>query len=72
MNKTNLTNGDVPLGLGMAFAQNVEAMQYFTTLSNEGRQQIINRAHNIKSKQEMAAFVDSLAKKDNGGNQAVL
>lgn len=72
MSDKNLTNGDVPLGLGMAFAQNTTAMHYFTSLSNEGQQQIISQAHNIKSKQEMTAFVDSLAKKDNRGNQAVL
>jgi hypothetical protein len=68
----NLTNGDVPLGLGMAFAQNTTAMHYFTSLSDDGRQQIINQAHNIKSKQEMKSFVDTLAKKDNRENQAVL
>jgi uncharacterized protein YdeI (YjbR/CyaY-like superfamily) len=68
----NLTNGDVPLGLGMAFAQNTVAMHYFTSLSKEERQQIINQAHNIKSKQEMRTFVDTLAKKDNRGNQSVM
>jgi uncharacterized protein YdeI (YjbR/CyaY-like superfamily) len=65
MKDTNLTKGDVPLGLGMAFAQNLNAMKYFTSLTEEGRREIINKAHYIKSREEMTEFVDVLAKKGN-------
>jgi len=57
----NLQNGsDVPLGLGMALAQNLPAMNIFAALSNQEQQQIINRAHSVQSKQEMQSLVDSL------------
>jgi protein-arginine kinase len=61
----NLTKGDVPLGLGMALAQNLNAMKYFTSLPEEERTEIIKKAHYVKSREEMANFVDALAKKNN-------
>ena len=57
----HLTKGDVPLGLGMAFAQNVQAMNQFASLSKEQQQAILNKAGTIKSKQEMQSFVQSIA-----------
>jgi len=61
--KNSLTGGEVPLGLGMAFAQNLNAMKYFSSLSKQQQQQIIDSAHQVKSKQEMQAFVSSLGSK---------
>ena len=60
----NITNGDVPLGLGMAFAQNMDAMKYFSSLSKTQQQQIIDSAHQISSKKEMRAFVSDLGSKN--------
>jgi len=58
----NFANGDeIPLGLGMALAQNSNAMMYFSGLSEPDRQNIIDRTHQIKSKEEMRHFVDNLA-----------
>ena len=57
----NFANGpEIPVGLGMALAMNVDAMNYFSSLSDEGRQTIIDRTHSIHSKKEMQAFVRSL------------
>lgn len=62
MNKRNLSNGqELPLGLGMAMAQNTKAMDYFSHLDTAGKQQIINQAHNVHSKKEMQEFVNNLA-----------
>ena len=58
--KNQLLNGDIPLGLGMAFAQNVTAMEYFTSLPKDQQQAIIDQAHQVTSKKEMKAFVSSL------------
>ena len=55
-----LNSDEIPMGLGMALAQNVEAMAYFTNLSKERQKQIINYTHQIKSKQEMKQFVQNL------------
>ncbi len=52
---------DLPMGLGMALAQNPAAMQYFSNLSNEQQQEIINHTHQIQSRREMHQYVQSLA-----------
>lgn len=57
----NLTNGEVPMGLGMALAQNTEAMAYFAGLSKEQQQAVIDGTHDIHSKQEMRAYVERLS-----------
>ena len=54
-------NSQIPLGLGMAFAQNMPAMEYFAGLSAQQKQQIIHRAQNVHSKQEMRNLVQSMA-----------
>ncbi len=51
---------DLPLGLGMALAQNVNAMKSFCAMSSEKQRQIIERTQSIKSKEEMQSFVESL------------
>lgn len=51
---------DIPLGLGMALAQDLEAMNYFADLTKSQQQQIIEKTHQINSKQEMQAYVQQL------------
>ena len=50
----------LPLGLGMALAQNQDAMEYFAKLPQEKKYEIINHTHSIQSKQEMHSFVQNL------------
>ena len=56
----NVLGPDVPMGLGMALAKDLEAMSYFSSLSPAQQQAIIDRTHSIQSKQEMQQFVHSL------------
>ena len=59
----NYANGsDIPTGLGMALAQNLDAMNYFSSLPKEKQMQIIDHTHQIKSTQEMQSYVQSLVK----------
>lgn len=58
----DLINSDIPMGLNMALAQNLAAMEYFANLSRERQQYIIDQTHNIHSKEEMRAFVDEMTK----------
>jgi len=51
---------DIPMGLGMALMQNKPAMEYFSSLSDEAKQRIIEHTHSIGSKEEMQSYVDSL------------
>jgi len=52
--------GKIPVGFTFALAQNQPAIDYFSSLSDTGKQQVIGHAHTIQSKKEMRAFVDSL------------
>lgn len=51
---------ELPLGFGMALAQNEQAMKNFENLSSDEKQAIIDKTHNVKSKKEMKSLVNSL------------
>ncbi|MDF2589317.1 MAG: hypothetical protein K0S41_3158 [Anaerocolumna sp.] len=65
MDDKNYTNGQgIPMGLGMALAQNIDAMSYFSSLEPREKEQVINQTHTIQSKEEMRQFVSSMVSKD--------
>ena len=51
----------VPIGFGLALSANTAAMNRYAQLSEEQKQSILNRAHNVRSEKEMYALVASLA-----------
>ena len=51
---------ELPLGLGMALAQNETAMQRFESMTEAEKIAVIQRTHSVSSKQEMRQLVDSL------------
>jgi uncharacterized protein YdeI (YjbR/CyaY-like superfamily) len=51
---------DLPLGLGMALAQNSNAMTKFANLPDNRKREIIEQTHSLNSKQEMKEFVNRL------------
>lgn len=55
-----MSNFDLPLGLGMAFAQNERAMAKFESMSDSDKRAFVERSHSISSKSEMNALVNSL------------
>ena len=57
-----MDKGEVPLGLGMALVQNLEAMERFTALSHDNQQAFIASASAVRSKEEMRQLVESLTK----------
>lgn len=58
----NFANGDdIPLGFGMALAQNSEAMSRFSAMTDEQRRRLIEGTHSVRSKKEMKAYVDRIA-----------
>ncbi len=62
---SNLANGpEIPMGLGMALAQNIEAMNHFSALPKLSQNEIIEHTHSINSKEEMQSYVQSLVNKD--------
>ncbi len=51
---------EMPMGLGMALAQNPEAMQKFAILSEARKQEIIRGTHTVSSKEEMRQYVERM------------
>ncbi|MGN0181437.1 MAG: hypothetical protein ACI4DP_03355 [Candidatus Ornithomonoglobus sp.] len=57
-------NNDLPLGFGMALMKNPQAFEAFSHMSYAQQQSIIDGTHSIYSKQEMRAYVASIAGQD--------
>ena len=51
----------LPLGFGMALAQNEAAMHTFEALPQAEKEALLQRTHSVRSKQEMQNLVARLA-----------
>jgi len=51
----------VPIGFGLALSQNTAAMNRYAHLTEEQKQEILSKAHNVRSEKEMYSLVASLA-----------
>ena len=51
----------VPIGFGMALAMNAPAMEAYAAMTEQQKQAVINKAHNVRSEWEMHDLVVSLA-----------
>ncbi len=51
----------VPIGFGMALAMNQPAMNVYAAMDEAQKQDILNKAHNVRSEKEMHDLVASLA-----------
>ncbi len=51
---------ELPLGFGMALAQNEAAMHRFESLNETEKLAILRQVHNVRSKAEMRQFVSGL------------
>lgn len=51
---------EMPVGFGMALAQNPAAMQKFAMLSEEEKQKIIEGTHSVSSREDMHRYVNRL------------
>lgn len=61
--ENNINTVEIPMGLSMALAQNLPAMNYFASLPKNKQNEIIEQTHSIQSKAEMQSFVASLSKR---------
>ncbi len=52
---------ELPLGFGMALAQNEAAMQRFEALSEAEKQAVLQQAHAVGSKREMQQLISRIA-----------
>ncbi len=53
-------SADLPLGFGMALAQNEAAMHQFERLNETEKQAVLHQVHNVRSKEEMRRLVSGL------------
>ncbi|MGN1347296.1 MAG: hypothetical protein ACI4V1_10970 [Eubacteriales bacterium] len=61
MYRNQVFTDEMPLGLGMALAQNPSALDRFAQLNEEEKHELIGSVHGIRSKEEMRAFVEHFA-----------
>lgn len=54
---------ELPLGFGMALAQNEAAMKKFTSLTEAEKKSVLQQAHHVNSKREMRQLVSSIAER---------
>ena len=59
-----LSDDEIPVGLGMALAENVHAMERFGRMTGQERQTFINRSRQVHSKEEMKQLVYSLGRQE--------
>ncbi len=52
----------LPIGFGMALVMNQSAMNIYTAMTEQQKQEILARAHNARSRWEMQQIVNSIAK----------
>ena len=51
----------VPIGFGMAIAMNQPAMDAYAAMTEQQKQTVLDKAHNVRSEKEMHNLVASLA-----------
>lgn len=52
---------NIPIGFGLALSANTAAMNRYAHLSEQQKQEILNKAHNVRSEKEMYTLVANLA-----------
>ena len=52
----------VPIGVGMALAVNEPAMNAYSAMTEAQKQDILSKAHNVRSEKEMHDLVASLVR----------
>lgn len=55
-----LNNDEIPVGLSMALAENLHAMERFSNMAEGEREEFISRSRRVNSKQEMRNLVSDL------------
>lgn len=52
---------NIPIGFGLALSANTAAMNRYAHLSDAQKQEILDKAHNVRSEKEMYTLVAGLA-----------
>ncbi len=65
-----MERNEMPVGFSMALAMNPDAMQKFSMLSEDRKQEIIAGTHAISSRDEMHRYVNFLTSNNNTDTNA--
>lgn len=57
---SSVDGNDIPLGMGVAFAQNLSALTAFAAMTGEQQEELIRKAHSVRSDEEMEALVNGI------------
>ena len=57
-----LNNDEIPVGLSMALAENLHAMEKFGRMTESEQKEFISRSRNAESKQEIRNLLSDLEK----------
>ena len=52
---------NIPIGFGLALSANTAAMNRYAHMTEQQKQDVLTRAHNVRSEKEMYSLVASLA-----------
>lgn len=55
---------EVPIGFGMALAQNEEAVNAYAMMTKEEKNEILRKAHNARSEREMNQIVRMIVQQE--------
>lgn len=55
-----LNNDEIPVGLSMALAKDLRAMERFGNMDEQAQREFVNRSRAVSSKQEMQSLVSDL------------
>ncbi|MDD3240249.1 MAG: hypothetical protein PHW47_09245 [Lachnospira sp.] len=54
---------EMPAGLAFQMAMNEQAMEHYARMTQEERKQVLERAKNVQSKEQMRGIVEELGRK---------
>ena len=54
----------LPMGLGFGLAMNEEAMNHFSSMTDDEKRQVIEAARGVQSREKMLALVKNIAEMD--------
>lgn len=63
-NKWNIgQGGSLPIGFGLSLAANEKSMQAFAAMSDEEKEQVVEKSRQMHTRADMQNFVNSLGEK---------
>lgn len=64
MERDYINCNDLPMGLSMALARNIPAMEQFSKMETAQKESFISGCKKVRSKKEMQEYVNRLAQSD--------